>query len=59
VKPLEDWERKAWSELPIDGDKAILDETGAPALFGEKGYGTLERIWGRPTAELNGIGGGY
>ncbi|HSV61899.1 MAG TPA: M20/M25/M40 family metallo-hydrolase, partial [Chthoniobacterales bacterium] len=59
VKPLENWERKAWSELPIDGDKAILDETGAPALFGEEGYSTLERIWGRPTAELNGIGGGY
>src|SRR3954453_18502841 len=59
VKPLEDWERKAWSELPIDGDKAILDETGAPELFGEKDYTTLERIWGRPTAEINGIGGGY
>jgi acetylornithine deacetylase/succinyl-diaminopimelate desuccinylase-like protein len=59
VKPLEDWERKAWRELPIDGDKAILEETGAPALFGEKGYSTLERIWGRPTAEINGIGGGY
>ncbi|MEY2529566.1 MAG: hypothetical protein QOJ05_1656, partial [Verrucomicrobiota bacterium] len=59
VKPLEDWERKAWRELPIDGDKAILDETGAPGLFGEKDYSTLERIWGRPTAEINGIGGGY
>ncbi len=59
VKPLEDWERKAWRELPLDGDKAILEETGAPALFGEKGYSTLERIWGRPTAEINGIGGGY
>src|ERR1700674_4027042 len=59
VKPLEDWERKAWRELPVDGDKAILVETGAPALFGEKGYSTLERIWGRPTAEINGIGGGY
>src|SRR5256714_853777 len=59
VKPLEDWERKAWRELPVDGDKAILDETGAPGLFGEESYTTLERIWGRPTAELNGIGGGY
>jgi acetylornithine deacetylase/succinyl-diaminopimelate desuccinylase-like protein len=59
VKPLEDWERKAWRELPIDGDKAILAETGAPGLFGEKDYSTLERIWGRPTAEINGIGGGY
>ena len=37
----------------------ILDETGAPALFGEKGYSTLERLWARPTAEINGIGGGY
>jgi acetylornithine deacetylase/succinyl-diaminopimelate desuccinylase-like protein len=59
VRALEDWERKAWRELPIDGDKAILEETGAPALFGEKGYSTFERIWGRPTAEINGIGGGY
>src|SRR5215212_5992981 len=59
VKPLEDWERKAWRELPIDGDKAILDETGSPDLFGEKDYSTLERLWGRPTAEINGIGGGY
>ena len=45
--------------MPIDGDKEILKETGAPALFGEEGYTTLERIWGRPTAEINGIGGGY
>jgi acetylornithine deacetylase/succinyl-diaminopimelate desuccinylase-like protein len=59
VNSLEDWERKAWRELPIDGDEEILKETGAPALFGEEGYSTLERIWGRPTAEINGIGGGY
>ena len=59
VKPLEDWERDAWRKLPIDGDKAILEETGAPALFGEKNYSTLERLWARPTTEINGIGGGY
>ena len=59
VKPLEDWERDAWRKLPIDGDKAILEETGAPALFGENDYSTLERLWARPTAEINGIGGGY
>ncbi|CAN5404322.1 dipeptidase [soil metagenome] len=59
VKPLEEWERAAWRELPIDGDKEILQETGAPALFGEEGYSTLERLWARPTAEINGIGGGY
>ena len=59
VKPLEDWEREAWRKLPVDADKEILGETGAPALFGEKGFSTLERLWARPTAEINGIGGGY
>ena len=59
VKGLEDWEREAWQKLPIDGDKLVLKETGAPSLFGEAGFSTFERLWGRPTAEINGIGGGY
>jgi acetylornithine deacetylase/succinyl-diaminopimelate desuccinylase-like protein len=59
VLPLENWEREAWRKLPIDPDKEVLKETGAPALFGEKDYSTLERLWARPTAEINGIGGGY
>src|SRR5215468_10895257 len=59
VKPLEDWEREAWRKLPVDGDKLILEETGVPELFGEAGYNSMERIWARPTAEINGIGGGY
>src|SRR5438046_3346192 len=59
VKPLENWEREAWRKLPVDGDKLILEETGAPELFGEAGYNSVERIWARPTAEINGIGGGY
>ncbi len=59
VKPLENWEREAWRKLPINGDEEILEETGSPALFGEEGYSTLERLWARPTAEINGIGGGY
>ena len=48
-----------WSKLPIDTDALLLHETGAPALFGEKGFSSLERIWARPTAEINGFGGGY
>ncbi len=59
VKPLENWEREAWRKLPVDGDKLVLKETGVPELFGEAGYNSLERIWARPTAEINGIGGGY
>jgi acetylornithine deacetylase/succinyl-diaminopimelate desuccinylase-like protein len=59
VAPLQDWEREGWKKLPIDPDAEMLKETGAPALFGEEGYSTLERIWARPTAEVNGMGGGY
>jgi acetylornithine deacetylase/succinyl-diaminopimelate desuccinylase-like protein len=59
VNPLENWEREAWRKLPIDVDKEVQHETGVPELFGEKGYTTTERIWARPTAEINGIGGGY
>ena len=59
VLPLQDWERDMWKKLPLDPDSEMLKETGAPALFGETGFSTLERIWARPTAEINGIGGGY
>ncbi|MCB1224540.1 MAG: dipeptidase [Verrucomicrobiales bacterium] len=58
VKPLAEWERKAWAELG-DGADETLELTGAPQLFGEPGYTERERRWARPTAEVNGIGGGY
>jgi acetylornithine deacetylase/succinyl-diaminopimelate desuccinylase-like protein len=58
VKPLQEWERTAWNAL---GDSApeTLQLTGAPELFGEPGFHERERRWARPTAEINGIGGGY
>ena len=59
VEPLQDWEREMWRKLPVDGDATVLNESRAPELFGEKGFSTLERIWARPTAEINGMGGGY
>ena len=59
VAPLQEWERDAWKKLPIDPDSEMLEKTGAPALFGEAGFSTLERIWARPTAEINGMGSGY
>jgi acetylornithine deacetylase/succinyl-diaminopimelate desuccinylase-like protein len=58
VAPLADWERKAWAALPLQ-EKDLLTLTGSPALFGEAGYTSFERTWARPTAEINGIGGGY
>jgi acetylornithine deacetylase/succinyl-diaminopimelate desuccinylase-like protein len=39
-------------------DAAYAAELGVPAVFGEPGYTTLERLWLRPTLEVNGIAGG-
>lgn len=58
VKDLEDWERKAWEKLPLS-DEDYKGFTGAPRLDGEKGYTPVERVFARPTAEINGIGSGY
>ena len=58
VRPLQDWERKAWADLPIN-DHALLELTGSPALVGEKEYSAVERCFARPTAEINGFGSGY
>lgn len=58
VLPLADWEKAAWAQLPF-GEEQIEAVTGVRALGGEPGFSALERIWGRPTAELNGIGGGF
>ncbi len=58
VRDLAEWERTSWKELPLQ-EAALLKMTGAPALAGESGFTPLERIWARPTAEVNGIGGGY
>jgi acetylornithine deacetylase/succinyl-diaminopimelate desuccinylase-like protein len=58
VRDLQDWERTAWASLG-DGAAETLSLTGAPALFHEAGYTERECRWARPTAEVNGIGGGY
>ena len=59
VRPLETWEREMWAGLPGVSDADFLQVTGSPGLFGEPGYSSAERTWARPTAEVNGIGGGY
>ena len=57
VRELADY-RAQIRNLPSD-DAAFRTETGAPALDGEAGYTRLERLWVRPTCEINGLLSGY
>ncbi|MGF1552849.1 MAG: M20/M25/M40 family metallo-hydrolase [Paracoccaceae bacterium] len=47
-----------WARLPFDA-AAFLGEVGLSRPFGEAGRSALEHTWSRPTAEVNGIEGGY
>src|SRR5450759_4122264 len=50
--------RAQMKSLPFDTEQ-FRAETGAPSLAGEKGYSVLERLWTRPTCEVNGLLSGY
>jgi acetylornithine deacetylase/succinyl-diaminopimelate desuccinylase-like protein len=59
VLPLSGEERDLLARLPFD-EKHWLAEAGeSAAAYGEQGFSTLERIWARPTAEVNGMWGGH
>ena len=47
-----------WNALG-DADALTLESSGAKATFGEKGFSTLERLWSRPTCDVNGLFAGY
>jgi acetylornithine deacetylase/succinyl-diaminopimelate desuccinylase-like protein len=59
VIPLTDEERAKFAKLPFDEEAWITDTAKSRAAYGEAGYSTLERVGARPTAEVNGIWGGY
>ncbi|MFA6571617.1 MAG: dipeptidase [Bacteroidota bacterium] len=58
VLTLTDEERNAFKELPYN-EKNYCEDLGIEAVNGEIGFTTLERVWGRPSLDLNGIFGGY
>ena len=58
VRELRPEEREEWRRLPFNETK-YRKEIGAPKLFGETGYTTLERVWARPTFEVNGLLAGF
>lgn len=58
VRPLRAEERAEFARLPFN-ERRYRNELGAPKLFGERGYTTLERLWARPTFEVNGLLSGF
>jgi acetylornithine deacetylase/succinyl-diaminopimelate desuccinylase-like protein len=59
VVPLSAEERALLAKLPFDAVGWLHDAGDSRATYGEAGYTTLERIWARPTAEVNGLWGGH
>jgi acetylornithine deacetylase/succinyl-diaminopimelate desuccinylase-like protein len=59
VLPLSDEERDLLARLPFDEKQWLAEAGQSGAASGEQGFSTLERIWARPTAEVNGMWGGH
>ncbi|NIP60018.1 MAG: dipeptidase [Gemmatimonadetes bacterium] len=56
-----EWDRQTReriADLPFD-EEEYRDDLGVAALSGEAGYSTLERLWIRPTCDVNGLLSGY
>jgi acetylornithine deacetylase/succinyl-diaminopimelate desuccinylase-like protein len=59
VVPISAEERASFALLPFDEQAWLAGPARSRAAVGEAGYSTLERTWARPTAEVNGMWGGY
>ena len=57
VAPLAAADRDGLARIPFD-EEAYRQSVGVPALHGECGFSTLERLWTRPTLEVNELRGG-
>jgi len=51
-------ERRQFAAVPFDPD-TYMRTAGVRALTGEADYSPIERVWARPSCDVNGIWGGY
>jgi len=58
VETVSDEERELMAKAPFSKSD-FKDHLKIEAVYGEKGYSTLERVTIRPTLDVNGIWGGY
>ncbi|MEJ2640080.1 MAG: dipeptidase [Desulfosarcinaceae bacterium] len=58
VRPLDATATERIRAVPFDAE-AFKASIGATTLYGEEAYTTYERLWTRPTLEINGIWGGF
>jgi acetylornithine deacetylase/succinyl-diaminopimelate desuccinylase-like protein len=58
VRPFPDHVRAGMRELPFD-EADFMRHLDVSAIGGEPGYSTLEKLWTRPTCEVNGLLSGY
>jgi acetylornithine deacetylase/succinyl-diaminopimelate desuccinylase-like protein len=58
VRDLGEKERASMESLPFD-EESLRAEVGSPKLGGESGFNALERVWARPTLDVNGLLSGY
>ncbi|MFN3727834.1 MAG: M20/M25/M40 family metallo-hydrolase [Allosphingosinicella sp.] len=58
VGPVPEEMKASWARLGFD-EEAFLGEVGLSEPAGERGQPVLDQCWARPTADINGISGGY
>lgn len=58
VRDIPAAQAESWAALGFDA-AAFLGEVGLAVPAGERDRTPLERLWARPTADINGIWGGY
>ncbi|HEX7311342.1 MAG TPA: dipeptidase [Gaiellaceae bacterium] len=57
VEPIARADQEALARIPFE-EETYRAEVGVPELHGEPGFTTLERLWTRPTLEVNGVEAG-